>query len=318
MKIPGEIYFSPRQRIEAWRAETLAPDHPHDAYAHYESALASVRFAELFGLPFADVSTALISRAKRTRSDAGRDGMDDYKLLFQVAGETTVIQGDDINEIATGDIGFLDVSRSIDLVPRSESGRWICLHFPRKSLVSHLGFEPRVGICWRGDALPARLLFRLLQDAIGDSSTAPGSAETHVQLAIYHLVGALFGASTPDASGHLSPADKLFQRVRCIVTQHLCDPDVGPVEIAAEAGISVRYLQKLFAARGTTYGYFVKSMRLDHATRLLDSRAESGAKLPLAQVAYACGYRDYAHFARNFRARFGHTPGRFRDNARLQ
>jgi hypothetical protein len=32
---------------------------------------------------------------------------------------------------------------------------------------------------------------------------------------------------------------------------------------AAEAGISVHYLQKVFAARATTFGHFIRSLRLD-------------------------------------------------------
>jgi AraC family transcriptional activator of tynA and feaB len=30
---------------------------------------------------------------------------------------------------------------------------------------------------------------------------------------------------------------------------------------------------------------------------------------PLSEIAYACGFRDYAHFARRFRKRFGYSPG---------
>jgi AraC-like DNA-binding protein len=30
---------------------------------------------------------------------------------------------------------------------------------------------------------------------------------------------------------------------------------------------------------------------------------------PLSDIAYACGFRDYTHFARRFRQRFGTTPG---------
>jgi AraC-like DNA-binding protein len=318
MKLPSEVQFNQEARFEAWRADIVQPDRQPDADTlSEETLLAAVRYTEVFGLLAADISTTPLSRAKRTRDDARRDGMNDFKLLFQIDGQSSVVQNDRVSELATGDLGLLDVSRPIDLVPRGNSGRWIALHFPRRTLVSHLGFEPRGGLCWRGDALPTRLLYRLLQDnTTDDGDAASGTAQSHVQLAIYNLVGALFGAS--DSSGHLSQADKLFQRVSGIVRQHLCDPDVGPAEVAAEAGISVRYLQKLFAARGTTYGHFVRSARLDHATRLLDGRAEGAAKLPLTSVAYACGYRDYAHFARNFRARFGHTPGSFRDNAGLQ
>jgi AraC-like DNA-binding protein len=48
---------------------------------------------------------------------------------------------------------------------------------------------------------------------------------------------------------------------------------------------------------------------LDHAARLLDRRAALGANQPLSDIAYACGFRDYAHFAKKFRQRFGHAPG---------
>jgi AraC-like DNA-binding protein len=33
------------------------------------------------------------------------------------------------------------------------------------------------------------------------------------------------------------------------------------------------------------------------------------AHQPLSEIGYACGFRDYTHFARKFRRRFGHAPG---------
>jgi len=38
-----------------------------------------------------------------------------------------------------------------------------------------------------------------------------------------------------------------------------------------------------------------------------------GPGQPLGEIAYACGFRDYAHFARKFRRRFGYPPGRTPD-----
>jgi len=71
----------------------------------------------------------------------------------------------------------------------------------------------------------------------------------------------------------------------------------------------LRYLQKLFTQRGSTCSEFIYSFRLDQAARLLHRRAELAANQHLSEIAYACGFRGYAHFARKFRHRFGHAPG---------
>jgi AraC family transcriptional regulator, positive regulator of tynA and feaB len=89
------------------------------------------------------------------------------------------------------------------------------------------------------------------------------------------------------------------------------DPDFGPVEVAAEAGVSLRYVQKLLTERGTTCSEFIYSSRLDHAAHLLHRRALLGTGEPLSEIAYACGFRDYAHFARRFQRRFGYSPGAY-------
>ena len=98
-------------------------------------------------------------------------------------------------------------------------------------------------------------------------------------------------------------------RIRDIIKDGFADPDFGPREVAAETGISLRYLQKLFTARGSTCSEFIYSLRLDHAARLLHRRASLETSQPLSEIAYACGFRDYTHFARRFRHQFGYPPG---------
>jgi AraC-like DNA-binding protein len=48
---------------------------------------------------------------------------------------------------------------------------------------------------------------------------------------------------------------------------------------------------------------------LDQAAHLIERRALMNTGQPLSDIAYACGYRDYTHFARGFRQRFGTAPG---------
>jgi AraC-like DNA-binding protein len=162
-------------------------------------------------------------------------------------------------------------------------------------------------LCTRGGTPAARLLFELIRDADKGDGSAFSPADSYMQLAVYDLLGALFAPSDPlPVSRH---AERLFGRIRGVIKEGFADPDFGPREVAVEAGISLRYLQKLFTARGSTCSEFIYSLRLDHAAHLLHRRALLATSQPLSEIAYACGFRDYTHFARKFHRRFDYSPG---------
>jgi len=127
-----------------------------------------------------------------------------------------------------------------------------------------------------------------------------------MRLVVYDLLGALYAPPARLGSRH---NDKLFARVCGIIKGRFADTDISPREVAAETGISLRYLQKLFTVRGSTCGRYISSLRLDHAARLIERRALMKTAQPLSDIAYACGFRDYTYFARGFRQRFGTAPG---------
>jgi AraC family transcriptional activator of tynA and feaB len=244
-------------------------------------------------------------RCERTYRDARLAGADYYYAVFQVAGRSVFTQNDEVMQLAVGDVALLDAARPAACF--ADDSQWRRLQLPRQSLVSHLGCEPQGGLCARGGTHATRLLFDLVRDADKEDGSASSPADSYMRLAVYDLLGALFAPSDPwPVSRH---ADKLFARIRGLVREGFADPDFGPREVAAVAGISLRYLQKLFTARGSTCSEFIYSLRLDHAARLLHRRASLGTGQPLSEIAYACGFRDYTHFARKFRNRFGHSPG---------
>ena len=153
----------------------------------------------------------------------------------------------------------------------------------------------------------SRLLFGLIRDQADERDLSAPSAEPYMQFAIYDLIGALFAMSDgPSISIH---SDELFKRACGIIKGHFADPDFGPSAVASEAGISLRYLQKLFTLRGSSCSHFICSVRLDHAARLIQRRFATRTEQPLSMIAHACGFRDYTNFARAFRRRFGHAPG---------
>jgi AraC family transcriptional regulator, positive regulator of tynA and feaB len=244
-------------------------------------------------------------RSERTHRDARFAGANYYYAAFQVAGRSVMTQNDEVAQLAAGDVALLDAARPAACF--ANDSQWLRLQLPRQSLISHLGFEPQGGLHARAATPAARLLFDLVRDACNADVSASSAADSYMQLAIYDLIGALFAPSDPSHASR--PGDRLFARIRGVVKDGFADPDFSPREVAAEVGISLRYLQKLFTARASTCSEFIYSLRLDYAARLLHRRASLGTSQPLSEIAFACGFRDYTHFARKFRHRFGHSPG---------
>jgi AraC family transcriptional activator of tynA and feaB len=267
----------------------------------------SLRPKGLFGLTAAEVGSNA-RRIERTQRDVRLDGADHYIAIFQISGQAAMTHNEEALRCEVGDVVLVDAARPVTFFANEEGELWrsVALLLPRRSLVSHLGFDPRGGLYRRGGAAAGRLLLDLIRNSGDDEAPACSCANSHMRLAVYDLVGALFAPVEPAPSRH---ADKLFVRIRKIIRDSFTDPDFCPHVAAMRAGISLRYLQKLFMQRGSTCSEFIYSFRLDQAARLLHRRAELTANQPLSEIAYACGFRDYAHFARRFRHRFGHAPG---------
>ena len=249
-------------------------------------------------------------RFERTHRDVRLDDRDHYKAVFQVAGQSTICQNDQCVHLAVGDVALIDVTRPMTCVSDDGRVRRLSFNLPRRSLVSYLGYEPQGGTYRRGGTPAGRLLYDVVFDALDGGGSACAPSDSYMQLAVYDLLGALF--APPDSpSLYSGQANKLFMRIRGLIKNRFADPDFGPPQAASEAGISLRYLQKLFTQRGLTCTEFIYSLRLNHAARLLDRRKLLGTSEPISVIAYDCGFRDYTHFARKFRYQFGYAPGAY-------
>lgn len=118
------------------------------------------------------------------------------------------------------------------------------------------------------------------------------------------------------ATGFHEPASEsrhrgqMARRILRRIETDYADPHLTSDELAAELGISRRYLQTLLAASGTSFVQELTATRLDRASDMLtDPRATS---LSIGEIAFRCGFLDPGYFARAFRKRFGVTPSQWR------
>jgi AraC family transcriptional regulator, positive regulator of tynA and feaB len=263
-----------------------------------------VRPMSLYGLQAIDWGCN-IPQIDRTQQHARIDGVEDYSVIFPLTGRSAIDHNGARLELGVGDVILVDATRPGTVFRDSGVAQHIWLHLPRQELVSHLGFEPAGGLMGRR-SVAGRLLFQLISEAASDQDELSNAAEPHMRLAIYDLLAATFSTSEQfSASTH---TEKLFASICHMIRKRFTDPDLSPSSVAINAGVSVRYLQKLFTARGMTCSGFIHSLRLDHAARLIARQVALQSNQPLSDIAHASGFLDYAHFSRKFRARFGHPP----------
>lgn len=91
------------------------------------------------------------------------------------------------------------------------------------------------------------------------------------------------------------------------IVQHLSAP-IGMNKLARLAGMSrARFFQKFKEMYGETPARFISRLRIEQARKLLRS-----TDLPVAEIAYSCGFENVSHFNTAFKREVGETPGRWR------
>jgi acetamidase/formamidase/AraC-like DNA-binding protein len=168
----------------------------------------------------------------------------------------------------------------------------------------HTGWiEPRAMAPQGFAGLFARMLEQAAQslDALSDAewnTIAQGLADL-----LFTLTEQL-GAPLSDNGG------TVLNRICQMIERNLGDPGLTPARAAQTAGISERYVQKLFEGIGDNFTHYVRERRLQRACADLASPAE--AHHTISEIAYRYGFGDSAHFSRTFRRRFGLAPREFR------
>jgi AraC family transcriptional regulator, positive regulator of tynA and feaB len=265
----------------------------------------AVNAVRLYGFDAVDI-TSNAPRIERTARDVRLDRFEHYGAILQLGGRSTVIQYDQTIELSTGDVALVDSTRPATYISGDVPGRWIGLILPRRGLMSHLGLEPAEVLHRRAETAACRLLFHLCV-----------MPRTNATFRWLRRTPTCRWRSTISSAHSLRrkrpPLPRIPTRCSCgsAASSRIALPirTSVPARVAGEAGISLRYLQKLFTARGSTCSHFIHSLRLDRAAQLIRRRASMKTGQPLSMIAHACGFSDYTHFARAFRRRFGHPPG---------
>jgi AraC-like DNA-binding protein len=156
-------------------------------------------------------------------------------------------------------------------------------------------------------------LARALNPVLARPAFATALFTDHVFLAmVAHLAGTYGGLRTRDIQAYAAPKRRMLTPLQeRRVTSRLLDDLAGDTslsELAALCGLSRSYFIRAFKQFTGMPPYRWLSMeRVKHAKALL-----RGTKLPIAEIAVACGFADQSHLTRVFSKAFRISPAAWR------
>ncbi len=240
----------------------------------------------------------------------GERGAEPILVILHQTGEGAFEAGRRRSAFADGDASVSDMSApwALDLCRDFEL---LMLEVPRERFLTRIG-RGGPGLPFvLGATAAANALRSLLGALLGDFEALGPADLASAESALVELgAGALLAEARRPAEPVSQVQAAHFRRVSAVIETSLANSELSIGDIAEQAGLSLRYLQRLFEVQSTTFSDHLRHRRLERArVDLADPRL---ADRSIADIAFGWGFRDQAHFSRAFSAAFGASPRAFR------
>ena len=258
------------------------------------------------------VGTTMLGRCDGTFTTVRREMRqvietnDDRYCLVRNTGvrpSTTTHRGREFT-LRPGSMALLKLDEPFFAADGSNSKKFTNVHFPTETLRAMVpGVEAMVGReLAPGGALSMAMDYSdlLLQHPEAVNEAGMAIAAHLLDLAAIGL-GARADLAVQAQRGGLRAVR--LKAVLTILQRHFSEPDFSAQKLAAEAGLSERYVNELFYEAGASFTTRLNELRMRKAADLL-ARKEGR----ISDIAFECGFNDLSYFNRCFRRRFGLTP----------
>jgi AraC-like DNA-binding protein len=300
----------PRDRFEYWHAMTCRAFIPYECKPIDRASFAG----ELRSMPFAGLSLLTNSCSGlttwRTPRQAATQSKETVYVYLQLDGQVTITQHGRETAVRNGDIVLVDTIGTSSFTHSTDS-KSMTLELSRRDCEARLGrieqwTARRIDGSQGAGALASNFV-RLLPDQAASLSQA---AQHHVAAQATDLVALALTEGVGHKLVHSSGRLVSLLRLKAAVEAGLSDGNVTCDDLAAAAGISVRYANQLLDAEQTSLQRLLFSRRIAKCQAALADPAQ--AHRQISDIAYSWGFGDVSHFGRLFKAMVGLTPRDFR------
>jgi AraC-like DNA-binding protein len=273
--------------------------------------------AALRALPLLKIGLGAFSGAihYRTKDIAAAEN-DDIALLVNLKGATTVRRANGAELVLGEGDGLLVACHEVGTFVTAEAGRQLVVRLSPGTLgafARHV--EPALGRLIPAGTESLRLLVAyaraLPTGELELSSAATQLVTDHIGDLVALIVGANGEVAVRARSRGLAAAR--LGAVKAHIRERIGPFDLSPHAVAAENGISPRYLRQLFEAEDQSFTDYVLEQRLGQAYAMICSRRF--ASDPISKIAFEVGFGDLSYFNHSFRRRYQRTPSEARAEA---
>lgn len=300
----------PRERLSYWLEVATRGYVEHEFRARDASVFSgSVEISTLPGVGLAKFSAAPASvhRSERnaTRADSG-----DVLIGLQRTGELSVSQDGHETLIRGRALILVDPLRPFEIDLRTYCTS-IVARVPRAMLEARIGnFAGLTARAITPDSAIGSLAMGFMELLPDQAESLDGASGLKVADQLLDLVALALTSEKGRGAALSSPRAVALLRLKATVERLLIEPGLKPDQVAAEAGISVRYANSLLAEEHSSIERYIAERRLDRCRIALEDVTQSHRSI--SEIAFHWGFSDLSHFGRRFKARYGLTPTDYR------
>lgn len=279
------------------------PRYPNDFNGHLQRVLLEdYAFTRVVSAPCHVEHT--VASARRITEHA-------FFLHLQANGESLNRQDGRHALLHTGDFTLCDSARPYDVCFESTNDMLV-MRIPAAELRARLA-QPEAFTVRRIDGnrgmggLASQTLRHAWQLLLQGLDPA---VERRLMVNLLDLVVTALCGERPELEATSSRSNARRIRMRFYIEEHLCDPGLGPRQVAAAIGVTPRYAHQLFQDNDESLGEYIQRRRLEETARRL--RDPAWCARSITDIAFACGFSDSTVFGRCFKRRFGATPRAYR------
>lgn len=157
-----------------------------------------------------------------------------------------------------------------------------------------------------------RVMADMFQSLAREAPCIPEKAADDCARRVADIMGVVFDGAGDGGLplGESAVRSAIYRRCVIFIENNLDDAGLGPAKIAAAAGISLRYLHKIFHRSGESVGDYVRRKRL---ARSYEDLADLGQRhVKIKEIAFRCGFKSATHFSDAFKEYHGRSPSEVR------